>query len=120
MSLSNQGKPSRIRSVYGHNTGTSTENVYTCPANCIAEVTFIHIVNGAASGNNTVDVNWYVAADTYTSKFLNNKSIAHDTAVTHSNIDLVLQSGDRIQVTPANSGHIDTIITVTETFIPVG
>ena len=46
MSLVNQGKPSRMRSVYGHNSGTATEVVYTCPPNCVAEVTFIHIVNG--------------------------------------------------------------------------
>ena len=53
MSLVNQGKSSRMRSVYGHNTGTSIEDVYVCPANCVSEVTFIHIVNGESSGNNT-------------------------------------------------------------------
>ena len=120
MSLVNQGKASRIRSVYGHNTGTSTEDVYTCPANCVSEVTFIHIVNGESSGTNTVDITWYVAADSYTSKFLNDKGVAHNEAVTHNNIDIVLQAGDKIQVTPSSAGHIDTIITVTETFLPVG
>ena len=38
MSLVNQGKPSRMRSVWGHNSGTATEVVYTCPANCVAEL----------------------------------------------------------------------------------
>ena len=120
MSLVNQGKSSRMRSVYGHNTGTSIEDVYVCPANCVSEVTFIHIVNGESSGNNTVDISWYVAADNYTSKFLNDKTISHNDSVSHSNIDLVLQAGDKIQVTPSIAGHIDTIVTVTETFIPVG
>ena len=39
---------------------------------------------------------------------------------TFIDIDLVLQPGDKIQVTPTSVGHIDTILTVTETFIPVG
>ena len=120
MSLVNQGKPSRIRSVYGHNTGTTTEVVYTCPANAVAEVTFIHLVNGATSGSVNVDVEWYVAADTYTSHFLHAKSIGHSDYLSFSDIDLVLQPGDKIQVTPSSAGHIDTILTVTETFVPVG
>ena len=119
MSFSQQGKPARIKSVYGHNTGTTTEEVYVCPANAVAEVTFIHVVNGGAS-TNTVEVGWYVAADTYTSHFLKGKSINASDYVSFSNIDLVLQPGDKIQVTPTSAGHIDTIVTVTETFVPVG
>lgn len=119
MSFSQQGKPARIKSVYGHNTGTTTETVYTCPANAVAEVTFIHIVNGGSS-TNTVEVEWYVDADSYTSHFLKGKSINASDYVSFPNIDLVLQPGDKIQVTPTSAGHIDTIVTVTETFVPVG
>jgi hypothetical protein len=119
MSLFTQGKPSRMRSVYGHNSSTATEVVYTCPANCVAELTFVHIVNGGGS-TNSVDVEWYVAADTYTSHFLSGKSLGGGDYVTFTNIDLVLQPGDRIQVVPSSAGHIDTILTVTETFVPVG
>jgi hypothetical protein len=119
MSLLNQGKPSRIRSVYGHNTGTTVENVYTCPANCVAELTFVHVVNGGGS-TNSVDVEWYVAEDDYTSHFLSGKSLGSGENTTFIDIDLVLQPGDRIQVTPASAGHIDTILTVTETFVPIG
>ena len=119
MSLVKQGEPARIQSVYGHNTGTTVETVYTCPANCVAEITFIHIVNGGGS-TNTVEVEWYVFADTYTSHFLKGKSINAGDYVTFSEIDLVLQSGDEIRVTPSGSGHIDTILTVTETFVPIG
>jgi len=119
MSFSQQGKPARIKSVYGHNTGTTTEEVYVCPANCTAEVTFIHVVNGG-SGNNTVEVEWYVDADSYTSHFLKGKNIGNGEYVSFPNIDLVLQPGDKIQVTPSSAGHIDTIVTVTETFVPVG
>ena len=119
MSLVNQGKPSRMRSVYGHNSGTATEVVYTGPANCVAEVTFIHIVNGGGS-TNSVDVEWYVAADNYTSHFLSGKSLGSSDYVTFTGIDLVLQPGDKIQNVPNSAGHIDTILTVTETFVPVG
>ncbi len=119
MSFSQQGKPARIKSVYGHNTGTTTEDVYVCPANAVAEVTFIHIVNGGSS-TNSVEVEWYVDADSYTSHFLKGKSINASDYVSFNQIDLVLQPGDKIQVTPSSAGHIDTIVTVTETFVPVG
>ena len=119
MSLVNQGKSARIKSVYGHNSGTAYETVYTCPANCIAEITFVHVVNGGGS-TNSVELEWYVAADNYTSHFLKGKSLGGSEYVTFSDIDLVLQSGDEIRVTPASAGHIDTILTVTETFVPVG
>ena len=119
MPFTQQGKPARIKSVYGHNTGTTTEEVYVCPANAVAEVTFIHIVNGGSS-TNSVEVEWYVAADSYTSHFLKGKSINASDYVSFNEIDLVLQPGDKIQVTPTSAGHIDTIVTVTETLVPVG
>ena len=118
MTLFTQGKPSRKKSVWGHNTGTTTEDVYVCPANCVAEVSFIHIHN--STGNTNIDIEWYVAADTYTSHFLEGKNLGAGEYVTFADIELVLAAGDKIQVTPATAAHIDTILTVTETFIPVG
>jgi hypothetical protein len=114
------GKPARRKSVYGHNETTAVEDVYTCPANCTAEVTYILIANGASSGSNTITVQWYVAADSYTSHFLSDKSLSHDTYHEFADIDLVLQPGDKIQVKPDSAGHIDSIVTVTETFVPIG
>ncbi len=118
MTLFSQGKSARKKSVYGHNTGTTTETVYTCPANCVAEVTFIHIHN--STGNTNIEVEWYVAADSYTSHFLEGKNLGAAEYVQFPDIELVLQPGDKIQVTPDSTAHIDTILTVTETFIPVG
>ena len=118
MTVLNPGKPSRKRSVYGHNTGTDTEVVYTCPDNCVAEVTFIHIHN--STGNTNIEVEWYVAADSYTSHFLEGKNLGASEYVQFPDIELVLQPGDKIQVTPDTAAHIDTVLTVTETFIPVG
>jgi len=119
MSLVNQGKAARIKSVYGHNSGTTYETVYTCPDNCVAEITFVHVVNGGGS-TNSVELEWYVAADNYTSHFLKGKSLNASEYVTFSDIDLVLQAGDEIRVTPTSAGHIDSILTVTETFLPIG
>tara|TARA_R110000737_G_C14364117_1_gene447483 strand:+ start:265 stop:624 length:360 start_codon:yes stop_codon:yes gene_type:complete len=119
MSFVSQGKPSRMRSVYGHNTTDAVGVVYTCPPNCIAHVTFIHVVNSGSS-TNTVDVEWYVAADSYIHNFLSAVSFDPPDFFSFNNIDLVLQSGDKIQVHPTGAGHIDSIVTVTETFIPVG
>ena len=119
MSLQNQGKPARIKSVWGHNEGTATETVYTCPKNCLAEITFIHVVNGGSS-TNTVEVEWYIKADNYTSHFLKGKSINAGDYVNFNGIDLVLQAGDELRVTASSAGHIDTIVTITETLVPVG
>ena len=119
MTLFTQGKPSRKRSVWGHNSGTTTEDVYTCPANCTAELSYLLVANGGGA-TNSVTVQWYVAADTYTSHFLNDKSLAGNGYHEFPDIELVLQAGDKIQVIPNAAGHIDTILTVTETFIPVG
>jgi len=118
MSLSNPGKPARKKSVYGHNTSTSTEVVYTCPPNCVAEVTFIHVHN--STGNTNIEIEWYVAADAYTSHFLEGKNLGAAEYVQFPDIELVLQPGDKIQITPDTAAHIDTILTVTETFVPIG
>ena len=118
MSLFSQGKAARKRSVWGHNEGTTTEIVYTCPANCVAEVSFIHIHN--STGNTNITVEWYVAADSYTSHFLEGKNLGAPEYIQFPDIELVLQPGDKIQVTPDTAAHIDTILTVTETFVPVG
>ena len=118
MALTASGKSARKKSVWGHNTGTTTEDVYVCPANCVAEVSYIHIHN--STGNTNIDIEWYVAADAYTSHYLEGKNLGAGQYVTFADVELVLQAGDKIQVTPDTAAHIDTIITVTETFIPVG
>lgn len=109
------GKPARAKSVYGHNSGTTAETVYTCPPNATAEVVFIHVVNGGSSSS-SVEVEWYVSEDNYTSHFLKGKNISAGEYLSFNQIDLVLQPADEIRVTPDSAGHIDTIVTVIETF----
>ena len=111
-------KASRKKSVWGHNTGTTTEDVYTCPANCVAEISYIHVHN--SSGNTNVTIQWYVAADTYTSHYLEGENLGAGEYITFADIELVLQAGDKLQVVPDTAAHVDSILTVTETFVPVG
>jgi len=119
MSLTHQGKPARKRSVWGHNTGTTTEDVYTCPANCVAELTYL-LVNNSGGSTNTVSVKWYDTSASYASGFVEGKSLNAGDFLQFADIELVLEAGDKIQVTPTSTGHIDTVLTVTETFIPIG
>jgi hypothetical protein len=123
MTLVTQGKPSRKRSVWGHNTSTTTEDVYTCPANCVGEVVYI-IVNNSGSSTNSVSVKWYDSSANsgsgYASGFVEGKSLNAGDYIEFQGIELVLDPGDKIQITPTSSGHIDSIITVVETFVPVG
>ena len=114
VTLNHQGRPARRRSVWGHNTTTTTENVYTCPPNCVAEVSYLHIHN--STGNTDIEIEWYVAADNYTSHFLEGKNLGAGEYITLSDIELVLSAGDQIRVTPDTATHLDTILTVTETF----
>lgn len=119
MAVSHQGKPARKRSVWGHNNGTTTEDVYTCPANCVAELSYL-IVNNSGGSTNTISVKWYDASDSYASGFVEGKSLNAGSFLEFANIELIMEPGDKIQVTPTGAGHIDTVLTVTETFIPVG
>lgn len=119
MTLVTQGKPSRKRSVWGHNTGTTTEDVYTCPANCVAEVVYL-IVNNSGGATNSVSVKWYDTSETYASGFVEGKSLNAGDYLEFQGIELVLEPGDKIQLTPTAAGHIDSIVTVVETFVPVG
>ena len=114
MALNQLGRPARRKSVYGHNTGTTTETIYTCPPNCTTEVTFIHVHN--SSGNTNIEIEWYIAADNYTSHFLEGKNLGAAEYLQFADIELVLQAGDEIRITPDTAAHIDTIMTVTETF----
>jgi hypothetical protein len=114
VTLNHAGRPARRRSVYGHNSGTTTEDVYTCPPNCTAELSYLHVIN--TTGNVSIEIEWYVAEDTYTSHFLTGKNLGAGEYITFSDIEIVLAAGDKIQVTPATAGHVDTILTVTEVF----
>jgi hypothetical protein len=96
------------------------ETLYTCPNNCRAHVNLLYITNtGGASTD--IDVEWN-RADGSHAHILGGKNISSSEFIQWSGayIELVLQPGDKIQITPDTAAHIDTVLTVTETFIPVG
>tara|TARA_X000001036_G_scaffold402805_1_gene408890 strand:+ start:422 stop:778 length:357 start_codon:yes stop_codon:yes gene_type:complete len=118
MSLLNQGKPARIKSVAGNNTGTAAEDVYTCPANCRADISFIHVLNVGAT--NTITLDWLQATGSVSTKILSAKSFATGAFEQFADLRVILTAGDKIRITPGSSGDVETIVTVTETFNPVG
>ena len=118
MVVSLQGRPSRRQSFYGDIKTTSPVTIYTCPANCRAEVRFIHIVN--AGGNNSITIKWYIASDAYESNFLTGKNFSTGEYLTFQEVDLILEPGDEIRVTTSSADHFDVILTAVETFVPVG
>ena len=118
MSLLSQGKPARIKSFAGNNTGTTAEDVYTCPANCRADVSFIHVLNVGTT--NTITLEWFQATGSVSTKILSAKSFAQGAFEQFTDLRIALSAGDKIRVTPGSSGDVETIVTVTETFNPVG
>lgn len=111
-------KSVRSKSFYGDIKTTTTTTVYTCPANCVAELSFLHVVN--VGSNNTVRVYWYISADGYLSNFVGGKNMSSAEALTFSPMQVFLSPGDQIRVATTNADHVDVIGSVIETFIPVG
>jgi hypothetical protein len=92
----------------------------------------LHVVN--ANGNTSVYVYWEIDANNvpaalkatyptgYTSNIIGGKNMSNGEYFTLTGATLVLEPGDKIQVKSvgASPPHVDTLCTVTETFIPVG
>jgi len=122
MTLVSPGKVARVISDHAVCTAGGTEyNIYTCPNTCRAEVTMLMITN--SSGNTqTVTVTWYDASRTQTVRILGSKSLSNGDYVLFTGATLVLEPGDRLDITAGTSGtiRVDSLCTVTETFVPVG
>ena len=122
MTLSNQGKSARaVSKGVVCDTEDAVETLYTCPANCRAEVTMLFVVN-ANSGNTTALVKWVRNSDSAEFRLLGGKNIAAGDYVLLTGATLVLEPSDTIKcIASANSSpELDVMCTVTETFIPVG
>ena len=121
MALVSQGKSARKQSFNADcNVENQTFDLYTCPANCRAEVEMLMIVN--AGGNTTVTVTWYDASKSYSSRIVGGKNMTAGEYLLFTGASLVLEAGDKIQIKPTGnaSPHIDGLCTVVETFVPVG
>jgi hypothetical protein len=118
MVVTTTNKSSRKKSFWGNILTTDLTTVYTCPQNCNSEVTFLHIVN--VTGNNSVNLYWYVAVDNYSSHFVGGKNMSAAEYITFSPMQLILSPGDKINVQTTAAAHVDVIVSVTETFVPLG
>jgi hypothetical protein len=88
-------KSSRAKSFWADAHDTSLKVAYTCPPNCTAEVVYLHVIN--VSGNNTVHVRWYIAADSYTSQFLNGYNMSAGEYFDFPDLRLFLQAVIRLR-----------------------
>ena len=116
--LTSPNKPTRAKSFYGDVKTTDNTTIYTCPPNCTAEVSFLHTIN--VTGTNTVTIRIYVASTAYSSNFLAGKNMSAGDYLTFVPVQIFLNAGDEVRVQTGSAGHVDTIGSVIETFIPVG
>lgn len=95
------------------------ETLYECPANCRARVPLVYIVN--AGGTVSVTFEWYRAADTTHYYIISGKNLSAGDTIQLSDGYIVLEPGDKLEVTPDGSTpSVDAFCTVEEIFIPVG
>lgn len=121
MALVSQGKPSRVRSAYVSCTvKDQVYTLYTCPPNCVAEVSML-LLSGV-TGAPDVTVIWYNGFDDGQCRILGGKNIAAGEFVLFTGATLALSAGDSLRVIAKTqtSPHLDASCTVTETFIPIG
>jgi len=119
MTLISQGKSARAKSFGISCTVSATEyTLYTCPANCVAEVSMLLIVG--VTGTPSVVVAWNHSSES--THILSGKSVAVGEFVLFTGATLVLQPGETLKVTATHASaiRIDASCTVTETFIPIG
>jgi hypothetical protein len=102
----------------------TTQNVrgelYTCPSNCTAKVVLLFISN--ANGTTSVKVEWYKASTNTHYFIVAGKNFSQGEFLQFSDSYIVLEPGDKLEVTPTgnSSPDIHAFCTVEETFIPVG
>jgi len=121
MTLVSPGKPSRVISKgVICDTEDAVEVLYTCPANCRAEVTMLFCVN--ANGNTTALAKWYMASTGEEYRLIGGKNLGIGEFVLLTGATLVLEPSDEIRcIASGNSTpELDFMCTVTETFVPVG
>lgn len=121
MSLFSQGKPARTvsRGVIC-DTEDQVETLYTCPANCRAEIMMLLCVN--ANGNTTALAKWTRASDSAEFRLIGGKNLGLGDNILLTGATLVLEPGDTLTcvATGNASPELDYMCTVIETFIPVG
>ena len=120
----NVTRPSRFKSYAKAATTDGTQvTVYTVPANTVAYLSLIYVVN-AANATTDLNLNWYDASATTTYKLLGSKQLTAKDFLQISGAFYVLEAGDIIRATPNNtssgSPNVTITVTVEEVFLPSG
>ncbi len=97
----------------------TTYTLYECPAQCRARVPLVFITN--ANGSVTVDFEVYKAANTTSYFVIGSKNMATGEFIQLADGYLVLEPGDKLEVTATGTTpRVDAICTVEEIFRPTG
>ena len=121
MTLVSPGKPARIVSKgVICDTEDQVETLYTCPANCRAEVSMLFCVN--SNGTTSALAKWVRASDSSEFRLIGGKNLGTGEFVLLTGATLVLEAGDTLKCVASGNAtpELDFMCTVTETFIPVG
>lgn len=100
-------------------TSAQRETLYECPPNCRARVPLVFITN--VNGTVSIAFEWYRAAETTYYYIIGGKNLSTGEFIQLSDGYIVLEPGDKLEVTPTGSTpQVDVLCTVEEIFIPVG
>ena len=119
----NVTRPSRFKSYFAHlETEDEEVTVYTCPANSVAYMSLLFLVNNDNSNSSDHSVDVYRAQDNTTYHFLTAKNLNNADFFQFSGSFIVLEPGDLIKATVSGNStpHSEVIITVEEVFLPNG
>lgn len=121
----NVTRPSRFKSYGIHaEVDDQRDTVYTCPSNSVAYMSLVFVSNGTANATD-VDIEWYDASETTRITIVGSKNLSSGDFLQLSGSFIVLDPGDKLEVTPSNTGgganpDIGVITTVEEVFLPNG
>ena len=121
----NVTRPSRFKSSHTHNlVDDVTQTLYTCPANTVAYMSLIFVSNVGANASD-FSVDWWHIEDSSYTHIIGGKNLAVGEYLQLSGSFIVLDSGDRIEITTTATGgpgvpDVDSICTVEEVFLPNG
>lgn len=107
----------KLRSVGATIAGAATTTVYTCPANFTSKVTLVFISN-RTNGNVTVKLTWDDASNGDAHNILSAYTIGGYNFLQLSDGYIVLNSGDKLEVTTLSGANIDVIVSCEEYFDP--
>ena len=119
----NVTRPSRFKSYGKHaEVDDQRETIYTCPSNSVSYMSLVFVSNGTANASDVL-IEWYDASETSRITIVGSKNLSGGEFLQLSSAFLVLEPGDRLEITPSNTAggndpDIGVITTVEEVFLP--